>query len=410
MIELLFRNSACAKDKAESGQKGIRGIIMVSVLHIMGELDGGVAALVYSYLSRLQESGIRFTILAYESDSEMARTMEQRFKNLGADVIYILPRYEGYLRHFKDYASILKNGQFTSVHCHFGMWSAPYLWIAKKMGIPQRIAHSHTSRDEYSARKTKIINSMKGILDASVTEKMACGNDAGVYLWKDAPFTVLPNAVDTARFQFDENSRAKIRRQLQIEDDEIVIGHIGRFCPQKNQEFFLKLLPALRKITPKTKIVLVGAGEDEQKIREAVQEEKLQDAILFAGSTSNPAAYLSAFDILVMPSRWEGLPVVSVEAQACGLPVLFSDQIASESAVVPERCRFVSLNAPAEQWASEIQALLAASKNQDRGDLGKKVGENGFDVVFNAGRLAKIYQKSSLQEGQSHQSSHGEEK
>lgn len=366
---------------------------MTRVLHIMGFLDGGVPSLIYSYLKQLQGSGIQFTVLAYKSDSEMAKAMEQRFYDIGVKVIYILPRYEGYWRHFKDYISILKQGNFTSVHCHFGNWSAPYLWLAKKAGIPQRIAHCHTSRDEYSLIKSTLIRCMKGMLDASVTERMACGKKAGDFFWKDKPYTILPNAVDTSQFQFNEHERARIRNELQIQPEETLIGHIGRFSYPKNQEFFLDLLPSLQKTELKIKTVLVGDGEDYERIVESARMQKMDRDILFPGSTSQPASWLCAFDVFVMPSRWEGLPVVSVEAQSSGLPVVFSDRVPEESAVNPGQCRFIALDAPMDEWAEQIVKTVNEFRNQDRILLGRQVEKNGFDIVSNAKKLADLYEK-----------------
>lgn len=361
----------------------------IKILEIVGTIDGGgVGAVVYNYLLHMDKSGLDIDILAFRNEKNKIgkpQFLENKFKDIGVNVIYIDHRNQGYRKHFKYYNSILKKGNYDIVHCHFGIWSTPYLYIAKKNKVKIRIAHSHVAVPEYKGIKGVLLEHSRSLLNSVTTDRFACGEEAGKYLWKNKKFVVMNNAIDISKFKFNENKRKSIRYELGIEKKQICIGNIGRFCYQKNQEFCIDLLNDLKRIP--FKAIFVGDGEDFEKIKTKSKLYSLDNKIKFLGLRNDVPDLLQAIDILIMPSRYEGLPVVAVEAQTSGVPVIFSDHIAVESKILPE-----SVFLPIDNinvWIQEVKKL--GSMKIDRENAWKSSVKSGYDIDSQARWLKGYY-------------------
>lgn len=366
----------------------------MKILQIVGEIDGGgVGAVVLNYLSHMTLTDIECDIIAFRLENKREQLLENSFKNLGCNVIYMNHRNTGYKKHFKEFRHILARGKYDAVHCHFGIWSAPYLVIAYACNIKIRIAHSHIANDEYDAIKQRCLNVMKPILNCVVTDKMACGNAAGKYLWGNHRFHIINNAIDTMKFQYNPTVRNNYRKKLNISDDCVVLGHIGRFSYQKNQQYLINLYEDMRPRCEKLKMIMIGNGEDYLSIANYIREKQLENDILLLGLRTDIAELLQAMDIFLLPSKYEGLPVVAIEAQCAGLPCLFSDQVTDEVLLLDKSIKLAiePINKSLKIWEENIEKIVKEKSFRNRMFGYKTIQEAGYDIRIEAERLRQFY-------------------
>ena len=281
-------------------------------------------------------------------------------------------------QHAKDY---------DIVHVHIPNAAFIILRYAKKYGIKVRILHSHNARGADGAVK-KIRNYLLnqwGIRYAN--QYFACSVKAGNYLFGEkrcGQLVVLPNAIRLERYAFDEKKRKTIRDSLGVKEHELLLGHIGRFAEQKNHEGLLKIFAETRSQGMDTKLVLLGDGELREKTGQLAEELGIKDQVLFAGVVANVPDYLSAMDIFLLPSLYEGLPVVCVEAQAAGLPCLISDQVTREIALT-DQIWFLA-NGNLDSWCDRIRKISAegCSRNAVK-------GLEQYDIVRQTRNLEERY-------------------
>jgi len=249
-----------------------------------------------------------------------------------------------------------------------------------------RIAHAHTC-DEPETIKVKLARVFCTFITKMVaTDLFACGEEAGRWVWGDLKTNgvfVMHNAIQTGDFEYDESERDAIRKKLAI-DDKFVIGSIGRFCPQKNQMFLLEVFEQVSCDRPNAVLALVGGGEDEVTLKEFVGLKKLEDKVLFLGVRNDVNKLINAFDLFVLPSRYEGLPVTLVEVQVNGLTALVSKNITPEIKI-NDNIEYISLLK--EKW---VNAMTFASNNRDM--FGReKVVAAGYDIAVESCVLIDKY-------------------
>ena len=224
----------------------------------------------------------------------------------------------------------------------------------------------------------------------NTTHRFSCGTNAGRFLFGNKTFTVVPNAIDTGKFQFNPEIRKKLRNSLGIPEDIKVYGHVGTFRTPKNHSFLIDVFAELHKSNPATKLVLVGSGELLDKIKAKVLSLGLNDAVAFMGQQNNVNEWLSAFDVFLMPSLWEGLPVSVVEAQCAGLPCVISDVI-DRGVDITGNVKFVSTNMPAVFWAD----IISAVNSTHRIEMGEIVANSPYNIDNAVSELANFYNKNS---------------
>jgi len=276
------------------------------------------------------------------------------------------------------------------VHSHNGTLGYYALKSAKDAGVQLRIAHAHNTqiiRD--SKYPLKLL--CKQLLPGAATDYWGCGRDAGIFYygekrWKASGF-ILHNAINLSNFQFQPEVRNRLRQLHQLEGC-FVIGHVGRFNLQKNHTRLLDIFASVAKIAPEARLALIGVGELEQPTQEKARALGLQDRVLFLGQMAIVNEWYQAMDCFVLPSLFEGLPVVGVEAQAAGLPCFFSDRVTDEILLLPDACR-VSLEAGNEEWARRI--LAVRQEKSDRAAGANIVRQAGYDIHEEGRKLQEIY-------------------
>ena len=294
---------------------------MIRILHVLGGLErGGAETLVMNWLRAINREDVSFDFVIHTTAHG---AYYDEIRALGGTV-YHCPRYTGknhfaYKKWWKTF--LREHPEYKIIHGHVRSTASLYLGIAKKLGR-KTVVHSHST-----SNGTGVSALVKQLLQYPLRKRvdylMACSNEAGKWLYgaraceKDK-YLFIPNAIDVSRYAFCEETRREYRQRLGLEGC-FVLGHVGRFHEAKNHMFLLELFRALRDQREDARLLLVGDGDLRGQIEARIRELKLTDSVILTGSQSNVADYLWAMDVFVFPSRWEGLPVTVVEAQAAGL-------------------------------------------------------------------------------------------
>lgn len=361
----------------------------IRVAQIMGYMNGaGVEAVVTNYYKFIDKSKIQFDFICCEGSTNIP--YEEIEKNGGR--VIIIPPYKKMIAYQRELKRILKENKYKIVHSHVNALSVFSLFAAKRAGVPYRIAHSHSSSNKKEKMRNVVKNVLKLFSKTFATNYMCCSEYAGRWLFGNKAYDkkevyLLNNAIDLDKFKYDKNIRNKKRKELEIDDSTFVIGHIGRFMKQKNHDFLIDIFNEYTKINENSLLILAGQGPLENNIKDKVNTLGLTNKVRFLGQRNDACELYQAFDMFLLPSLYEGLPVVGVEAQASGLLCVLSDDMTKETKVL-ETTKFLSLEDNASKWAEEIDKL---SKNYKRVDTKKEIQENGFDIAFEAKKLEKYY-------------------
>lgn len=361
------------------------------IAHIVGKwVGGGVEAVIMNYYRHIDKSKIQFDFLC---DEDSTNIPYEEIESLGGRVI-IIPPYQKLFKYIKELKKVLKEGKYKIVHSHINTLSVFPLYAAKKAGVPVRIAHSHSTTNKKEWKKNLMKLALRPLAKNFATDYFACSELAGRWLFGDKEYDVdnvflLNNAIDLDKFEYDEKIRNSKRKELKIKDDTIVIGHIGRFVEQKNHRGLIEIFNEVHKLNKNTILVLAGQGPLMEEMKEKVKSLDLEKNVKFLGQRSDANELYQAFDIFLLPSLYEGLPVVGVEAQAAGLLCILSDDMTKETKVL-ETTEFLSLSASSEVWANII---LHSYENYKRKDTKEEISKNGFNIKEEAHKLEDRYQK-----------------
>ncbi len=359
----------------------------IRILQVVTTMDmGGIESLLMNLYRNIDREKVQFDFLAHR-DFEFY--YEKEIEELGGKIYRMMPitptkipQYNKSLRQF-----FKEHPEYKVVHSHLNAWSYMVLKSAKKCGVPVRIAHSHTTN--LRSRKNKIrvmfIDYCRKHISKQTTHRFACSKGAGEWLYGKDHFKVFQNAIDADRFIFDELIRKEVRQELGLKD-EILLGHIGRMDGPKNQIFLLQVLKELCKKQPDAKLLLIGDGELRGELEREAENLGLKENVIFTGARLDTERLLQAADVFCFPSKFEGLPVTMVEAQAAGLPCLMSDTVTDEI-IVTDLVKTLPINNP-EQWA---QKILNTDFSKERRNTKEEIVKSGFDIKDTIRRLEEFY-------------------
>ena len=355
---------------------------------IIGPTDptGGVGQVIKNLCTGMERSKIQFDFLYYEKPTEAAK---EYIYNLNSKY-FVVPRYSEHpFRFLKKIIKIYKENRYDGIHIHAStamliMYAMPVL-LCNDTKI---IYHSHL---DY-AKPVWLHKVMKKIVCRVCDYYIAVSKQAGKWMYNDKimssnSFILLNNGIDVKKYLFDEKKRQDIRNDLGIRD-EFVIGHIGRFVEQKNHEFIIEIFNIIHKMNQNTKLLLIGDGPLVKDMKNKVSKLELSDAVIFYGVSSKVQDLLQVMDVFLFPSKWEGLGIVAVEAQASGLPVLASDHVPEEAKIL-DSFQYISLDESALYWAHKT---LACKKNLERENCLVEITNAGYDLENSINKLFSIYE------------------
>ena len=359
----------------------------VIVAQIMGKwVGGGVESVIMNYYRHLDHSRVQFDFIC---DEDSTRIPYDEIKKLGGRV-FLVPKYQNLPKYLKALEKLFKESQYCIVHSNLSTLSVFPLSVAKKVGVPIRIAHSHSTSNPKEWKRNLIKNILRPFSKRYATDYFACSEVAGRYLFGNKAFDrgevkIIHNAIDIDKFKFDEVARKKLRKEFGIKDSTIVIGHVGRFVQQKYHTFLVDVFKEYHKKNPDSKLLLVGSGPLEDKIKKKVEKLGLKDSVLFLGQRDDINKLYSAMDVFCLPSLYEGLPVVGVEAQAAGLPCVFSDKITNDTVITKD----TTLS------KLELKKWLIILNNIELEPRNAKILDD-FNIKISVSDLVKLYRSENI--------------
>lgn len=358
---------------------------MIRVLQCVNNMHrAGLETMIMNYYRNVDRTKVQFDFLThriYRSD------YDDEIEKLGGRVYYAPRLYpHNYIKYFKWMKIFFKeHPEYQIIHSHIDTMSYLPLLAGKKSNIPVRIAHSHSTSIDIDL-KYFIKQYYRSKINSVVTERLACGEDAGKFLFGSRKFTVIPNAVDASSFYYDINVRNKKREELGI-INEFVVGHVGRICYPKNHRFIVDIFKEVLKIDSKSILLIIGDGEKEEEIKRYVNELNLSNNIRFLGNRSDVSELYQAMDVFILPSLFEGIPLAGVEAQFADLPCFFSNKVPTE-VKFSEKAQFVRLEDSANIWAEKIISCKELTRCRDRSDI--------IDSYYDIKKVYKILEEYYL--------------
>lgn len=365
-----------------------------TVVHVLSRLaPGGVEIWLLRLLPRFDPARFRFTIC---TAGDTPGPLNDQFRSAGVDVV-ACPLRAGILRFTRDFRELLHRQNAQVVHSHAMFASGFFLWLARRAGVPVRLAHAHSAADNRAPDLRRVIyrRLMRRAIWRYATQGIACSSEAADCLfsprWRGRPnYHILPCGIDTRCFE-QPASRAALCAQLGVPADRRIVGHVGRFDPAKNHALTIRFIRAAKEQGLNMHLVLVGDGPTRPAAQALAAELDCADRVTFAGARSDvPALMRGLFDLLILPSWFEGLPVVAIEAQCAGLPCLLSDAVTRETAVVPEIVHWHSPHAPPESWVRQAQEILARPRADPTATL-EAVRRSAFTIEANVRLLSSLY-------------------
>ena len=344
----------------------------------------GITSVIYNYTRAMDRSGLEIAFLTY---GDLKPVLRERFEALG-EILFVSDRKQSTKAYIKDCLGLLRSRHFDVVHIHGNSGTMMIeVLLAKLCGVKNVLVHTHNTRTSHPLVNAILKYPMMWLSQ----ECIACSEAAGKWLYGKYPHTVLNNAIDLSNFRFQEVPRQQYRAEFGVQE-EFLIGHVGHFSEQKNHFFLIDVFAAFHKLEPASKLLLLSDGPRFQQVKEKVAALDLQDAVIFAGRRGDVAGIYSAMDLFILPSCWEGLPLVMVEAQANGLPVLASDVVTREAKCLDRVC-YKPLEDGAESWASALLEMKNRFIDR-RDDVLPAIGAKGFDIQTEAEILRNMYRKA----------------
>lgn len=359
---------------------------MKKILHVIGGLDaGGAETFIMNIYRNIDKTKYQFDFFI---NTQHHCFYEEEAQKLGATIYRTVMKSKKPIKYIRDLNKVLKEENYDAVHIHTtNAYAAIPLFVIKKAKIPIRIVHSHNSRDNISLYLQRIL---RCYLNHGLTKNLACSKKAGEWMFgkKQGDVQIINNAIDIKRFEYNSLKRFIIRKELMIDDEKIVFLHVGRFSKQKNHKRLVDIFAEVHKKNPNTILLLIGDGELFEIIKQYTKEINLEKSICFIGIIKNVEDYLSAADIFLFPSIYEGLPLTLVEAQANGLHCFISDSITDEVCLTPLITK-ISLNQTDEYWCDVIKHEF---KNNE-GERGKYLNnfDKNYDIQVITSLMEHIY-------------------
>ncbi|MGI6537820.1 MAG: glycosyltransferase family 1 protein [Caldicoprobacterales bacterium] len=369
---------------------------MIRVLHVLHSMHrGGIQAFLMNLYEHINRNKVQFDFLLH-TDEECPYNEEIRRK--GGKIFSVPARSQGVLANRKALNSFLQNHEYKIVHQHVSSLSyIEPLKIAKHYNVPVRIVHSHNIRQGGSFFHKYLHYLNQPFIKSYATDFFACSELAAKWLYSRrqyhaGEYKIINNGIEAEKFKFNENTRLLKRTELGIKDSAFVLGHIGRFAHQKNHEFLIEIFKKTYEKERESVLVLVGDGELRGQIEQKVNNMGLEDRVIFTGIRSDIPDLLQAMDTFVFPSKFEGLGIVLIEAQAAGLPCYTSNKVVPKEVDITGMVKFIDLEDNPNVWAQEI---LKGRDYKRKSNINKIVNAK-YDIAQIAAELEKWYELKAL--------------
>lgn len=360
------------------------------VLHIIGDVcGGGVEAVVMNYYRHIDRSKVQFDFVIHGYEKSL---LDDEIKDLGGRIFKVESYRSNVIKQIYQIYMVVKQNRYNIVHSHMNTLSVFSLFAAWLAKAKIRILHNHSTSTPGERMRTALKYILRPFSKLFANHYVACSRLAGKWMFGnlegERKATVFNNAIDLDKFSYREDIREEYRKVLGISENTYVVGHVGRFMYQKNHKFLIEIFSELVKKNGNITFLLIGDGSLRDSIKEQVHFAGLDEKVKFLGLRQDTAKLYSVMDVFVLPSWYEGLPVVSVEAQANGLPCLVSDKVSDECCLT-HTLSFMSLKQTSEEWAEKIMDF-----SQNRNVVAKQeLQRAGYDINKESEKMQRFYEK-----------------
>lgn len=354
---------------------------MIKLLYTVNGLRvNGMSAVIMKYVSLLDKNQYKITLFTDEIAPQFSVLLEEN----NVEVINSQNRKKNQIAYFFELVNVIKSGKFDIIHAHGNSATlAVEMFAAKCCGVPVRISHSHNTTCQHKT----FDKLLRPLFNNTYTHGIACGDEAGKWLFGSREHVVIKNGIDLEHFAYDEGERDRIRKNLNIEE-KFVIGHVGRFTDQKNHDFLIDIFQGIAAERSDAVLFLIGDGPREQEVKELVKQRGLEDRVIFYGTLSDVAKMYSVFDIFAFPSKFEGVPLTLIEAQASGIKCIVSDRV-SEEVMLTDLITMLSLD-DKEIWLEHV-VQITTERNESSQKVIIDLGKSGFGNNSVIESLEQVY-------------------
>lgn len=359
---------------------------MIKILHVqLTDNFGGIESLLLNVYSKIDRNTFQFDFIANNK-----APYQIELAKLGAN-IYVMPSIKNYITYKKKFMNILDNN-YDIVHFHKNSAAniVPVLWAKHHYSHPKIIIHSHNSAPSINNKWLFFLHKLnRHLLNQLADKKIACSNLAARWMFgSSTDVDVIYNGVDLSRFSFSQKARSSVRKYYNLKPNTLIFGNVGRFSEQKNQLFLLNIFYQALQLNDNILLFLIGTGQLKPVLVKKAKELSITNKVIFLGNKTNVQDYLSAMDIYIAPSLYEGLGISLIEAQAEGLPLFLSSKIPDET-IVTDLVKSFTLSTSAAQIAELILKTKLSFKN--RAKYSAELSSSPFDINQTVKSIEKMY-------------------
>ena len=367
----------------------------IVVLQVLGSLGlGGAESRMMDVFRHIDRTKYEFAFLSMDDSNEY---FEQEIRQLGAQVYRIpAPSFRHLPKHIKELRRVMRDSKCNVVHAHTSFHCGLAMLAAKMEHVPIRISHARTTGSVRRNRIKQIALFVgRALITKFSTHRFAISQAAGFFLFGNTKFEILPNAIDTSLYQRETKvDSMKIRRELGLPEEAMIIGQIGRFNSMKNHSFSINWFHEFQKYNSKACLAFIGFGSEQEHYKKQVAELGDSQKVFFLGGRGDVPRVIHAFDLILFPSIFEGLGGVSLEAQAAGIPVVQSDSLPAETDMGLGLIKRCSLDAPLSEWTEAVNESLQLAR-PDYNTINQAFISKKYSLDSEIKRLCEVYSGKS---------------
>lgn len=374
------------------------------VLHVIGSMNrGGAEQLIMNIYREIDSDIYQFD---FAVQTNIPAYFDEEIITLGGRIFsQPSPSYKGIFSYIKSLIEIIqRNGPYDCIHSHIFSFSGVVMFIGRILNIPVRIAHSHTTSDNKIETSFRVLYKllMRRLIISNATDLVGCSSEAckalfGKNIMDNGKATIIPNAIKIEKFMDIKKESNYLRKELNISDASLLVGHVGRFNSQKNHQFLIRIFNELQKLEPNSDLVLVGIGELREEIEEYVRKNGIINKVHFLGLRDDVPQIMSDLDIFLFPSLYEGLGIVLVEAQAAGTPCLISNNLPSEANLEIGLIYQLSLEDNPMIWGEKAINIINERKRVTWDTRMEALKNRGYYIESTVKLLSKLYSNEKNQ-------------
>lgn len=354
---------------------------------------GGIESFIFNVISNINKREIEFNILTYYDNISYM----QDYKKMGVKIFKITSKHENLIKNHFELKNFFKEhmNEYDVIWCNLAeLINIDILKFAKKYGVKKRIIHSHSATSTRGKLLTYLHKKNRRKISNIATDYWACSLSAGKWFYSDnilkcEKFCIIKNAIDTGKFIYNENNRNNVRKELGLEES-FVVGNVGRFSIlEKNTLFMLDIFSEILKLKSNSKLLIVGDGNDRSLVEAKIDNLNIRDNTILLGYRNDVEKYLNAMDVFLLPSNFEGLGIVLIEAQASGLKCFTSAKVVPKEVAVTDLVSFIDLSKNPKEWAKQI----VDSKQYIRQSRTNSIIDSGYGIFEETKRIRDLIEE-----------------